>query len=157
MALESVILHLHGLFHPLFGRMAMNMPSHSFRIVTVPALKCLAWNGLDIPGHFKAVKCAEVWPTLDLEANGLNQSNFEEGVPQGVLPDESDNHLNLWNEFSDVKSYHEEFYPEDTCHVGPCPGDGTPPDAIVEDDESSLVLIKGSRLLGSSSWLRGFW
>mmetsp|Transcript_11483 Transcript_11483/g.17550 ORF Transcript_11483/g.17550 Transcript_11483/m.17550 type:complete len:217 (+) Transcript_11483:986-1636(+) len=106
--------------------------------------------GWTFHGHFKAIKCAEFWPTL--EANGLEQNNIEGSLPQGVLPNEGMNYLNLWNAFSDMKSYHEDFYPEDTCHVGPCPGDGTSPDAIVEDDESSF-LIKGARLLG----LRGFW
>ena len=104
--------------------------------------------GWTFHGHYKAVKCADVWPAL--EANGLKQRHFE---GTGVLSAEGDNHLNLWNAFSDMKSYHEDFYPEDTCHVAPCPGDGTPPDAIVEDNESFL-FIKGSRLLGS---LRDFW
>jgi hypothetical protein len=110
--------------------------------------------GWTFHGHYKAVKCAEVWPTL--EANGLKQDNFRGPAHrtfQGVLFPEGNNYLNLWNAFSDIKSHHEDFYPKDTCHVGPCPGDGTPPDAIVEDDESSL-LIKESRLLG---WLREFW
>ncbi len=87
-------------------------------------------------GHYKAVKCAEVWPAI--EANGMTKSNFEGGAVPGLLPREggdSNNHLNLWNAFVDIKSYHEDFYPKgNACHVGPCPGDGTPPDAIVEED-----------------------
>lgn len=108
-------------------------------------------------GHYKAVKCDEIWPAL--EANGLNQTNFEGGAVSGLLPREGgpfDNHLNLWNAFSDMKSYHEDFYPEDTCHVGPCPGDGTPPDAIVEDDEEcskTAVNVKSSAAdLSSFGW-----
>lgn len=85
----------------------------------------LGWGWI-FHGHYKAVKCADVWPTF--EANGLNQSMFEP-----VLKVENDNYANLWNAFSDMKSYHEDFYPEDNCHIGPCPGDGTPPDVVAEE------------------------
>lgn len=105
----------------------------------------LAWGWITHM-HYKAVKCAEVWPTL--EANGLKQSSFK-----GYL-DERDSFM-VWNAFSDMKSYHEDFYPNDTCHVGPCPGDGTPPDAVIEDEKSSS-FTKESRLL-RSSWFRGLW
>jgi len=95
------------------------------------------WNWA-FHGHYKAVKCDDIWPTL--EKNGLTQKdNFfgsAEETDGGeemelkleenkMLADTGTNFVKFWNAFSDMKDESPVFY-SDTCSLGPCPGDGSP-------------------------------
>lgn len=104
------------------------------------------WWGWVFHGHYKLVKCNDVWPTL--EANDLSKEKFDDGK---FLQQEGNNYANLWNAFVDMESYHEDFY-KDACMVGPCPGDNV----ATDDSSSSSTPSKPFAPESIVSWLR-FW